>query len=67
MYGNLPFSFMHKLLTMHVNSFIPDLDGSFIHALAVTAPDHQVTALRDVILKYVRRESSLRVSIPVSG
>jgi hypothetical protein len=64
MWGFLAFRFMCSTLTSC--SYIADLTPEYILALAVTAPFHQVPALRDAMCKYVAFQPSIRVIIPVS-
>jgi hypothetical protein len=65
MWGFLTSRFMCSLLTL-LCSHIADLTPEYILALAVTAPFHQVPALRDAMCKHVAFQPSIRVIIPVS-
>jgi hypothetical protein len=47
--------------------YIANLDPYYILALAETASDHQVEALRDAIFKHIALQTSIRVRIPVSS
>jgi hypothetical protein len=58
------FSFMIGICTK-TNSYVENLDASYVRALLETASNFQEEALRDAIWKHLALEASLRVSIRV--
>lgn len=48
-----------------LRSYIADLDPHYIRALTETATFHQAAFLKGAIWKYLARQTSIRVNIPV--